>query len=75
MEDIPENLVDNFCWVEGTYTAKPSKDLTHMGKAGQTDHWKCDPRNDPDDNCWHHTYYQWVALVMICQAGFFYLPR
>ena len=28
-----------------------------------------------DKDCWHHQYYQWVALVLVFQAGCFYLPR
>ena len=33
----------------------------------------CD--GDDQDNCWHHQYYQWVALVLLLQAGCFYVPR
>ncbi len=27
------------------------------------------------EHCWHHQYYQWVALVLMLQAGCFYLPK
>ncbi len=32
-------------------------------------------QGDPDSECWHHQYYQWVALVLVFQAGCFYFPR
>ena len=44
------------------------------GKTEQQHYRKvgCDPEKD---DCWHHQYYQWVGLVLLMQAGCFYVPR
>ena len=63
--------MDNYCWVAGTYTDKPKID-NPQGRSGNIDH-TCDPTKS--DDCWHHQYYQWVALFIIVQAGFFYAPK
>ena len=34
-----------------------------------------DDIEDDSDSCWHHQYYQWVALVLVMQAGCFYAPK
>ena len=34
-----------------------------------------DANSEPEKNCWHHQFYQWVALVLVLQAGAFYFPR
>jgi len=75
-----ENFMDNYCWVAGTFTNKLKDDSSAQGESGkQLDHI-CDPtksdKDDPDPkDCWHHQYYQWVALFIIVQAGFFYVPK
>ena len=43
------------------------KKSSHLASVG------CD--GDDQDNCEHHQYYQWVALVLLLQAGCFYVPR
>ena len=62
----------------GTYTNKPDLNNPEQGQRGRIDHF-CHPKFDENgkflNNCWHHYYYQWVALVILCQAGCFYLPR
>ena len=70
IEGIQGNLVNDWCWIKGTYTKLPEENQQELGKL---DH-HCDPRN-PDEKCWHHDYYQWVAIVLIIQAGCFYVPR
>jgi len=71
-------MLDNYCWVKGTYTNKPDLNNPEQGQRGRIDHF-CHPEFDENgkflNNCWHHYYYQWVALVILCQAGCFYLPR
>ena len=76
--------MDNYCWVSGTFTNKIRHGDTQGHSGSGTDH-HCDPREkDPNDSnsyilspdkCWHHQYYQWVALFIIVQAGFFYMPK
>ena len=64
--------MDNYCWVAGTFTQKLVDDP--QGKSGKIDHI-CDPQKSEADGCWHHQYYQWVALFIVVQAGFFYCPK
>jgi len=71
--NFPENFVDNVCWVDGTYTEKYREGDEKQGQAGKLNHL-CDG-SKKDHDCWHHQYYQWVALFIIFQAGFFYLPK
>ena len=59
-----ETMMDNWCWAKGTYTKYPSSNNA------------CNPDNSNTlRNCWHHKYYQWVGLVILLQAGCFYVPR
>ena len=59
-----DTMLDNWCWVKGTYT--------QYGKFNH--HCKLNDEARLKD-CWHHEYYQWVALVILLQAGCFYAPR
>ena len=65
-----DTMLDNWCWVKGTYTK--------YGKHNDPDplHHHCDLNKEESiKQCWHHEYYQWVALVILLQAGCFYAPR
>ena len=67
------SITDSYCWVTGTYTQKPYGEKGY--ESGSVKH-HCDPRPDyGNEDCWHHEYYQWIALVLILQAACFYVPR
>ena len=75
-DGVPGDFIDNYCWVTGTYTAHPNDLL--QDPSDSLDHMTgCNPQNDErrDKDCWHHGYYQWVAIILVCQAACFYFPR
>lgn len=64
-------VVENFCWIHATFV------LPHAWNAtvgSQVPHPGID-RYDPSKERVYHAYYQWVALVLLLQGIFFYLPR
>ena len=67
-------MIDDFCWVDGTYSEK-IRPWEAQGKNGKVDHLRCKEDSDGEDGCWHHAYYQWVGIVVLLQAAFFYFPR
>ena len=69
-EDVPDDFIDQWCWVRGTYTTKFN--VTEGVKSINTN--GCDIVGSGTE-CWHHIYYQWVPLALIVQAGFFYFPK
>ena len=73
MKDVVGKYVDTFCYVEGTYTKRPTENDFLLGSSGSIEHMKCEKTDDK--TCWHHLYYQWVGLLLIFQAGCFYFPR
>ena len=76
-------MLDTYCWVEGTWTKNVSDDTLAAARRG--DHHQnmacIDEEGDlkTNDNgdplCNKHVYYQWVALVLVFQAGAFYFPK
>ncbi|TRY75746.1 hypothetical protein TCAL_11109 [Tigriopus californicus] len=83
--NIPDDTFDRFCWVEGTWTRKLGFDAIggQMDKAflrKDLNFVRCfdestNSDGKPHEDCWQHQYYQWVALVLVLQAGCFYFPR
>lgn len=70
-KDMPDEFsstFDTFCWIEGTFTRRNVTPNTPIG------HLKCIKDGQVDPGCWHHRYYQFVALVLLGQAAMFYLP-
>ena len=75
---IDTKIIDTFCWIHGTYThyfdfEEANETIVEKGR----DFWykkygSCDPKSG--DECWHHAYYQYVPIVLICQAAAFYFP-
>ena len=64
--------------MEGTWTHRETVyDLEEGGRRPDLASVPCfrDSKGDPEEECWHHQYYQWVALVILVQAAGFYLPR
>ncbi|KAK8777979.1 hypothetical protein V5799_020680 [Amblyomma americanum] len=70
---IPENVMNSYCWVEGTITLKRSLNYTPGKEAaapGVDRH-----RIKDGDEVIEHAYYQWVCFVLFLQAVMFYFPR
>ena len=77
-EKIDSKLIDTYCWIHGTYTQLPPEAGDERTKS-HLDFGSCDPDSeDPDtgeqQKCWHHAYYQFVVMVLVCQAACFYFP-
>lgn len=63
--------LENFCWIHATYILPHAWNHTvgtHVPAPGID-------RYVPGQNKVYHGYYQWVALVLLLQGVFFYLPR
>uniref|UniRef100_T1IHE1 Innexin n=1 Tax=Strigamia maritima TaxID=126957 RepID=T1IHE1_STRMM len=59
-------LLNNYCWTRSTFSlVEQRRDDPHPGVNTAKD----------SDPIFHHTYYQWVWLVLSLQAAMFYLPR
>ena len=79
-------MIDTYCWIHGTYTQKPDP-MTGKGGASHREFASCNPnpyvnedtgkeekKDGYDEDCWHHAYYQFVTMVLVCQAACFYFP-
>ena len=84
MKDHPMDgdTFDTYCWVEGTWShrnkrAEPSS-VHGVQVNKRLDQVSCFDKDEPgslESRCWHHQFYQWVALVLVFQAECFYFPR
>ncbi|KAG7164694.1 Innexin inx2-like 4 [Homarus americanus] len=82
---INSHTIDMFCWIQSTYTipsltgAVVGEEVAHPGVSNH-DVVRLPVINGDDGareqyTIKHHTYYQWVTLVLFIQAGMFYVPR
>lgn len=70
--NIPQKLINTFCWVEGTFTL-PKAFLKKVGE--EIIYPGVDTSYGPEDERIVHTYYQWVGFMLLLQAALFYFPR
>ncbi|XP_013780366.1 innexin inx2-like [Limulus polyphemus] len=70
-DDIPERLVNTYCWIEGTFTVPKSLNK----KTDRDDGYPGVEQAEPDDTIVEHAYYQWVCFFLFFQAILFYIPR
>lgn len=54
------SYANSYCWIKSTYYLPFTEDV---------------PKEEEDDKREDITYYQWVPLILLTQALFFYLPR
>ncbi|KAG8185840.1 hypothetical protein JTE90_024814 [Oedothorax gibbosus] len=69
-DDIPEKLLNTYCWIEGTFTLPKAffKDVgTEVVYPGVDKYL-------PGDELVEHTYYQWVCFTLFIQAVMFCAP-
>ena len=79
---IDSKLIDTYCWIHGTYTQHAPSTTDGIREArNHLDFAVCDPFVEKDGKvvyddkkCWHHAYYQFVTMVLVCQAAMFYFP-
>ncbi|XP_054161033.1 innexin inx2-like [Oppia nitens] len=69
--EVPEKLIESFCWVEGTFTL-PKALIKAIDKEipapGVEQFYE-------KDEVLEHSYYQWVSLVLFLQSLCFYITR
>ncbi|KAG8190389.1 hypothetical protein JTE90_022032 [Oedothorax gibbosus] len=69
-DDIPEQLLNTYCWIEGTFTLPKAlfKDVgTEVVYPGVDKYL-------PGDELVEHTFYQWVCFMLFIQALMFCVP-
>lgn len=70
-DDIPETLLNTYCWIEGTFTLPKAltkqvgKEVVYPG----VDNYQA------GDEVTEHAYYQWVCFVLFLQAVMFCVPH
>jgi hypothetical protein len=64
-------ILDEFCWLQSTFTL-PGALMKEVGL--EVPHPGID-KYKPGDQKTYHTYYQWVAFVLLFQAICFYVPH
>lgn len=68
---IPKDVINSYCWIHATFSlprafaGKIDTEVPHLGV----------DKTNPGDTIVLHSYYQWVAFMLILQASFFYVPR
>jgi len=70
-DDIPENVIDTYCWIHSTFVLPNAFDK----KIGElVPHYGVDS-SKPGQPRVYQKYYQWVCFVLFLQAILFYTPR
>ncbi|KAI1277765.1 Innexin inx2 [Halotydeus destructor] len=72
--DIPNNVVNTFCWIEGTFTIPRSLTKAIGTEVAYPGIEKYERFID-DDEVITHKYYQWVAIVLFFQSLGFFIPH
>lgn len=70
-DDIPNELLDTFCWVHTTFSVVDSWNKT----VGVEVPYPGVDKYFPGERRVYHAYYQWVCFVLFFQAILFYLPH
>lgn len=70
-DDIPNNLLDTFCWIHTTFSLEDS----WFKKVGSEVPYPGIDKYVPGEKRVYHAYYQWVCFVLFIQAILFYVPR
>jgi len=72
VEEIPQNVMDTYCWIHSTYSVTNKVD----GKIGsEVAHAGVAPPAGDGSGRKYHKYYQWVCFTLFFQAILFYVPR
>lgn len=72
---VPGKVINEFCWVEGTFTLPRALIQSIHSDHYQVPHPGIDKYIPDKDVVIEHRYYQWVSLVLFLQAICFYLTR
>jgi len=72
--DVPDRIVNTFCWVEGTFTIPRGLTKAIGVEVAHPGVEKYDKFLD-DDEVIEHKYYQWVAVVLFLQCCCFFVTH
>ena len=61
---VKEKILDNFCWIQGTFTLPKDQGGPHHGVGAYQD----------EEEVKYHAWYQWASLMLMGQAWLFYFP-
>ena len=61
---VKEKILDNFCWIQGTFTLPQEHGGPHHGVGAYQD----------EEEVRYHAWYQWTYLMLMGQALLFYFP-
>jgi len=67
---LSDDYVKNYCWIHGTSLIEESRKHAFPCAAGYIPDGKDDIEYNPD-----LSYYQWTSLILVLQAGIFYIPK
>lgn len=70
-DDVPNELLDTFCWVHTTYSVVDGWNKT----VGSQVPYPGVDKYAPGQQRVFHAYYQWVCFVLFFQAMLFYVPH
>ncbi|GFV74751.1 innexin inx2 [Trichonephila clavipes] len=70
-QQIPENMLDTFCWVHSTFSLPDSWEK----QIGEEVPYPGVDTTKKGQKRVYHAYYQWVCFVLFLQAILFYVPR
>lgn len=70
-EEIPQKLMDSYCWTHSTYTVQNEKINGVVGR----DFIYPGVLNHANSQVKYHKYYQWIWLFLFLQAVLFYTPH
>ena len=79
--DVGMHIIDNYCWVTGTWTIKdkPDEEILEYHMSSRRRVWNIHPSVGQYDERFHekvhHKYYQWVPFMLGLSAMLFYLPK
>ncbi|XP_049782705.1 innexin shaking-B [Schistocerca cancellata] len=71
-KDIPEDVLNTFCWIHSTYTIKSA---FHKKVGVDVPHKGIDNSRGSQEDRKSYMYYQWVCFCLFFQAILFYTPR
>lgn len=73
-QDISQQLLQNYCWLEGSFSVVDSTGRTAVGESVAYPGVKT-LSESAGERKQQHKYYQWVYFILIIQSIMFYVPK